>query len=84
MEGLKGRFPPRPPYSVLAASQFTEAYSQARNQRLQELASQPPPESPGLAKNSRRPRHRQCRHTVCAVFHPADRIVWVARGKTPR
>ena len=62
MQGLKGRFPPRPPYSVLAAYQFTEAYSQARNHRLQESASEPPPGSHGLTKNSRRPRHRQCRH----------------------
>ena len=50
MQGLKGRFPPRPPYSVLAAYQFTEAYSQARNQRLQELASRPPPGSHGRYK----------------------------------
>ena len=31
MKGLKGRFPPRPPFSPLSSYQFTEAYSRARN-----------------------------------------------------
>ena len=37
MHALKGRFPPRPPFSVLSSYHFTEAYSQARDHRLQEL-----------------------------------------------
>lgn len=83
MAGLKGRFPPRPPYSVLAAYQFTEAYSQARNQRLQELASGRRLAPVDLQKILADPAIANAGTTVCTVFHPADRCLWVARGKTP-
>jgi hypothetical protein len=82
MQGLKGRFPPRPPYSVLAAYQFTEAYSQARNQRLQELASHRRLGPKDLQKILADPAIANAGTAVCNVFHPADRIMWVARGKT--
>ena len=83
MQGLKGRFPPRPPYSVLAAYQFTEAYSQARNQRLQELASDRRLGPIDLQKILADPAIANAGTAVCTVFHPADRLLWVARGKTP-
>jgi hypothetical protein len=82
MEGLKGRFPPRPPYSVLAAYQFTEAYSQARNQRLQELASDRRLSPMDLQKILADPAIANAGTAVCTVFHPAGRLMWVARGKT--
>jgi hypothetical protein len=83
MEGLKGRFPPRPPYSVLAAYQFTEAYSQARNQRLQELASGRRLGPADLQKILADPAIANAGTTVCTVFHPAEGRLWVARGRTP-
>jgi hypothetical protein len=83
MERLKGRFPPRPPYSVLAAYQFTEAYSQARNQRLQELASGRRLGPADLQKILADPAVANAGTTVCTVFHPAERRLWVARGQTP-
>ena len=83
MQGLKGRFPPRPPYSVLAAYQFTEAYSQARNQRLQELASDRRLGPMDLQKILADPAIANAGTTVCTVFHPGDRLLWVARGQTP-
>jgi hypothetical protein len=82
MEGLKGRFPPRPPYSVLAAYQFTEAYSQARNDRLQKLASDRRLSPLDLQKILADPAIANAGTAVCTVFHPAGRLVWVARGKT--
>jgi hypothetical protein len=83
MQGLKGRLPPPPPYSVLAAYQFTEAYSQARNQRLQELASDRCLGPVDLQKILADPAIANAGTAVCTVFHPADRLLWVARGQTP-
>ena len=83
MQGLKGRFPPRPPYSVLSSYQFTEAYSQARNHRLQELASDRRLGPTDLQKILADPAIANAGTAVCTVFHPADRLLWVARGKTP-
>jgi len=83
MQGLKGRFPPRPPYSVLAAYQFTEAYSQARNHRLQELASDHCLGPLDLQKILADPAIANAGTAVCTVFHPVDRLLWVARGQIP-
>ncbi len=83
MQGLKGRFPPRPPYSVLAAYQFTEAYSQGRNQCLQELASDRRLGPVDLQKILADPSIANAGTAVCTVFHPSDRLLWVARGQTP-
>jgi hypothetical protein len=82
MQGLKGRFPPRPPYSVLSSYHFSEAYSQARNHRLQELASNRRLGPIDLQKILADPHIANAGTAVCAVFHPADRILWVARGET--
>jgi hypothetical protein len=83
MQGLKGRFPPRPPYAVLAAYQFTEAYSEARNHRLQELAADRRLGPIDLQKILADPHVANAGTVVCTVFHPADRLLWVAQGETP-
>jgi hypothetical protein len=83
MQGLKGRFPPRPPYSVLSAYHFTEAYSQARNNRLQELTSDRCLGPMDLQKILADPAIANAGTVVCAIFEPAARVLWVAQGKTP-
>jgi hypothetical protein len=83
MCGLKGRFPPRPPYSVLSAYHFSESYSQSRNQRLQDLARDRRPGPEALQEILADPQVANAGTAVCTVFHPADRILWVARGSTP-
>ena len=82
MQGLKGRFPPRPPYSVLSAYHFTEAYSQARNSRLQELASDRCLGPMDLQRILADPAIANAGTAVCTVFEPAARVLWVAQGET--
>jgi hypothetical protein len=82
MQKLKGRFPPRPPYSVLSSYHFTEAYSQARNQRLQALASDPPLGPLDLQKILADPHIANAGTAVCTVFDPANRLLYVAQGDT--
>jgi hypothetical protein len=82
MLGLKGRFPPRPPYSTLSAYHFTEAYSQARNRRLQELASDRCLGPIDLQKILADPAIANAGTAVCTVFEPAERVLWVAQGET--
>jgi hypothetical protein len=83
MQGLKGRFPPRPPYSVLSAYHFSEAYSQARNQRLQHLAQRRPLGPEDLQKILADPHIANAGTAVCTVFDPGERVMWVAQGETP-
>jgi len=83
MQGLKGRFPPRPPYSALSSYYFTEAYSQARNRRLQELAAHRSLGPEDVQKILADSAIANPGTVVCAVFHPADRRLWVALGETP-
>ncbi len=83
MQGLKGRFPPRPPYSALSAYHFTEAYSQARDARLQELASGRPLGPIDVQQILADPGIANAGTVVCTVFHPAERRLWVAQGKIP-
>jgi hypothetical protein len=83
MQGLKGRFPPRVPYSVLSAYHFTEAYSQARNDRLRALASDRRLGPIDLQKILADPQIANAGTVVCTVFHPAERLLWVAQGETP-
>ncbi|MCX5890262.1 MAG: C45 family autoproteolytic acyltransferase/hydrolase [Deltaproteobacteria bacterium] len=83
MQALKGRFPPRPPYSVLPSYHFTEAYSQGRDRRLQELASDrrlgPSDLQPILADAE----VANAGTAVCAIFAPSQKTLWVARGEAP-
>lgn len=83
MAGVKGRFRRRPPCAVLEPYHFTEAYSQARNNRLQELAAtrtlgpadlqailaDPGIANPGTANS--------------VVFDPAELTWWVAAKGPP-
>jgi hypothetical protein len=83
MQGLKGRFPHRPPYSVLSSYYFSEAYSQARNQRLQQLARDRSLGPEDLQRILADPDIANAGTAVSAVFSPADRHLWVARSQTP-
>jgi hypothetical protein len=80
MTPLKGKFPPRPPYSPLSAYHFTEAYSQARNQRLQELAGDRklgPEEIQNILAD---PRIANPGTAVCTVFDPGELTLWVSQA----
>jgi hypothetical protein len=83
MQGRKGRFPLRPPHSVLSPYHFSEAYSQARNQRLQQLARQRPLGPEDLQRILADPDIANAGTAISAVFNPADRRLWVARSQTP-
>ncbi|MGB8990998.1 MAG: C45 family peptidase [Desulfobaccales bacterium] len=83
MRPLKGRFPPRPPYSVLSAYHFSESYSQARDRRLQELARARPLGPQDLQRILADPKVANAGTAICTVFRPAQRVLWVARGATP-
>lgn len=83
MAGVKGIFPRRPPFAVLEPHHFTEAYSQARNARLQELA----------AARTLGPADLQAilgDHDIAnpgtvnsVVFDPAALTLWVAEKRQP-
>jgi hypothetical protein len=83
MEDLKGRFPPRPPYAALSAYQFTEAYSQSRNRRLQEMATGHRLGPTDLQKILADPKIANAGTAGCTVFAPGERRLWVSQGKTP-
>jgi len=83
MQHLKGRFPPPPPYSVMSAAHFSEAYSQARNQRLQHLARDRRLGPEDLQKILGDDQVANAGTAVCAIFNPLERLLWVARGDTP-
>ncbi len=83
MHALKGRFPPRPPFSVLSSYHFTEAYSLARDHRLQELAAGKklgPGELQAILADA---QVANAGTAVCAIFSPAQRQLWVAQGAEP-
>ena len=83
MSDLKGAFPPRPPYSPLSPAHFTEAYSQAREQRLRQLAAGRtlgPSEIQAILADDQIANPGT---TVCAVFSPGDLTLWVAQGQIP-
>ena len=83
MQALKGRFPPRPPYSVLPAYHFTEAYSQGRDRRLQELASDRRLGPIDLQTILADAEVANAGTAVCAIFAPGQKSLWVARGEAP-
>jgi hypothetical protein len=83
MQALKGRFPPRPPYSVLPAYHFTEAYSQGRDRRLQELASDRRLGPSDLQTILADAGVANAGTAVCAIFAPGQKTLWVARGEAP-
>ncbi|MFA5110991.1 MAG: C45 family peptidase [Desulfobaccales bacterium] len=83
MADLKGRFPSPPPLSVVSSDQFSEAYSQARNQRLQELTRHRRLGPDDLQRILADSQIANAGTAVCTVFRPVDRVLWVARGEAP-
>jgi predicted choloylglycine hydrolase len=83
MASLKGRFPPRPPFSTLSSYHFTEAYSQARLARLEALSqgSRLGPEK--IQEILADSRIANAGTVVTAVFAPEAQKMWVARGARP-
>jgi hypothetical protein len=83
MTPLKGRFPPRPPFSALSAYHFTEAYSQARLARLKTLTGGTPLGPEKIRAILADPAIANAGTVVTAVFAPAAQKMWVARGSRP-
>jgi len=83
MASLKGRFPPRPPFSPLSAHHFTEAYSQARLNRLEQLAGEASLEPGKIREILGDPGIANPGTVVSAVFSPFTRTMWVARVAQP-
>ncbi len=83
MQNLKGRFPPRTPYSPLPAYYFTEAYSRARDRRLQELAAGRRLTPSDLQKILADEAVANAGTVMCVVFAPGKHTIWVARGERP-
>ena len=80
MQDLKGRFPPRTPYSPLPAYYFTEAYSRARDRRLQELAAGRRLAPSDLQKILADEAVANAGTVMCVVFAPGKHTIWVAPG----
>jgi hypothetical protein len=83
MAPLTGRFPAPPPFSVLGAAQFTEAYSRSRDCRLRELAKGRVLGPPDLEQILADSGVANAGTAVCTLFAPATRTLWVARGGQP-
>lgn len=83
MTPLKGRFPPRPPFSPLTAEHFTEVYSQARLARLQDLTMGTRLGPGTIQKILADPGIANAGTVVSVVFAPAEQKLWVARGPQP-
>ncbi len=82
MQALKGKFPPPPPFSVLSAEHFSEAYSAARDRRLQNLAAGRRLAPGDLQTILADPEVANAGSAVCAIFAPGRKTLWVARGAT--
>jgi hypothetical protein len=83
MASLKGRFPPRPPFSTLTSYHFTEAYSRARLARLQELSAGCRLGQEKIREILADPHIANPGTVVSAVFAPGEKKVWLARGAEP-
>jgi hypothetical protein len=83
MQALKGRFPLRPPFSVLSPRHFTEAYSEARNERLRQLAAGQKLGPRELQVILADPQIANAGTAVSAVFSPGEGKMWVAQGSPP-
>jgi hypothetical protein len=83
MSPVKGIFPRRPPLAVMSPYHFTEAYSRARNLRLQELAA-----ANGLVPQDLQaflgdPSVANAGTVNSVVFDPAELTLWVAQKRLP-
>jgi hypothetical protein len=83
MSPVKGIFPRRPPLAVLSPYQFTEAYSQARAARLQELAARRPLVPKDLQAFLGDPDVANAGTVNSVIFDPAELTLWVAQKRHP-
>ena len=83
MQALKGRFPPRPPFSPLSRYHFSEAYSQGRDRRLKALAAGRRLNPASIQAILADAHLANPGTVVSAVFAPGDRTLWVAEGQEP-
>jgi hypothetical protein len=83
MSAVKGIFPRRPPLAVLSPYHFTEAYSQARTDRLQELAAKRglvPRDLQGILGD---PGVANAGTVNSVIFDPVELTLWVAQKRQP-
>jgi hypothetical protein len=83
MTGVKGIFPRRPPLAVLSPYHFTEAYSQARAARLQELAARrglAPQDLQGILGD---PGVANAGTVNSVIFDPAELTLFIAQKRHP-
>jgi hypothetical protein len=83
MSAVKGIFPRRPPLAVLSPYHFTEAYSQARTARLQELAARKVLGPTDLQAFLGDPGVANAGTVNSVVFDPAELTLWVAQKRQP-
>ena len=83
MSAVKGIFPRRPPLAVLSAYHFTEAYSQARAARLQELAARRHLGPRDLQAFLGDPGVANVGTVNSVIFDPAELALWVAQKRQP-
>jgi hypothetical protein len=83
MEPVKGLFRRRPPFTILDPYHFTEAYSEARNERLKELAAARTLEPADLQTILADPAIANPGTVNSAVFAPAELTMWVAAKGPP-
>ena len=83
MAPVKGLFPRRPPLAVMSPYHFTEAYSAARNARLQELAAGRKVGPADLQAFLGDPAIANPGTVNSVVFAPANLTLWVANKRVP-
>jgi hypothetical protein len=83
MSAVKGIFPRRPPLAVLSPYHFTEAYSQARAARLQELAARRRLVPRDLQAFLADPGVANAGTVNSVIFDPAELTLWVAQKSQP-
>lgn len=83
MAPWRGRFPKRPPFSVLSSYYFSEAYSRSRDDRLQDLAQGKTLSHDDLRTILADGQIANPGTIASVVFHPGERTLWVARSQTP-
>jgi hypothetical protein len=83
MATWRGRFPKRPPFSVLSSYYFSEAYSRSRNARLQDLAQGKTVGPQDIQAILADDQIANPGTVGSVVFSPGEHTLWVARGQTP-
>ncbi len=83
MSAVKGIFPRRPPLAVISPYHFTEAYSRARDTRLQELAARKGLDARDLQAFLGDPGVANPGTVNSVIFDPAELTLWVAQKRQP-